>query len=107
MTVDTPLKLYGDEHTGLHLAAYHAQVDVVKLLVRTGASLNASDKTWGTPPVAWALTGWHHEAADPRERYYEVVATLVAAGATVTPDWFKDEDVRADPRMLAALSGRA
>jgi hypothetical protein len=34
-----------------------------------------------------------------------VVALLVAAGATVKPEWIADEKVRADPAMLAALRG--
>jgi hypothetical protein len=34
-----------------------------------------------------------------------VVATLVAAGAVVKPEWLAGENVRANPRMLAALGG--
>lgn len=36
---------------------------------------------------------------------YEVVALLVAAGATVKPERLASEKVRADHRMLAALNG--
>jgi hypothetical protein len=32
-----------------------------------------------------------------------VVAVLVAAGASVEPEWLERERVRADPQMLAAL----
>jgi hypothetical protein len=38
-----------------------------------------------------------------RDRYYEVVALLAAAGARVKPEWLADEKVRGDAGMLAAL----
>jgi len=53
----------------------------------------------------------------PQERtqdsFYEVVALLARAGAKLDPKWYEDDDdrghaaekIRADPRMLAALSG--
>jgi len=34
------------------------------------------------------------------------VALLVAAGAVVKPDFLEWDKARADPKMLAALSGR-
>lgn len=92
--------------TGLHWAAYGGHVQIVKLLLGRQAPVDAKDETWGTTPLGWALYGW---ANPPRENkvadYYEAVALLVAAGAMVEPEWLADEKVRADPRMLAALSG--
>jgi len=51
---------------------------------------------------------------DKCDIYCDVVALLVAAGATVPPAWFVSpardefvEQVQAAPRMLAALGGRA
>jgi hypothetical protein len=37
-------------------------------------------------------------------QHYEVVARLVAAGATVTPDLLAWDKARADPEMVSALT---
>jgi ankyrin repeat protein len=102
--VDAALRAHGEGHTGLHVAAFHAQVEVVKTLLRRGASVDVIDKTWGTPPLVWALTGWGRSAATPVDRYYAVVAQLVAAGANVTSDLLAWDKLRADPKMLTALT---
>jgi len=107
MAVDAELRGHGEGHTGLHVAAYHAHADVVDLLLRHGARVDAIDKTWGTPPLIWALTGWSRERATDADAYYRVVARLVAAGASVTPAQLEWDKVRADPRMVAALTGKA
>ena len=104
MEVDTELRGHGEGHTGLHVAAFHGQVDVVKTLVRHGARLDSIDKTWGTPPLVWALTGWDRRPAGQRDAYHEVVAMLVAAGANVTPDLLAWDRLKADPDMLSALT---
>jgi hypothetical protein len=64
------------------------------------------DETWGTPPLVWALHAWSEERAAPPERYTQVVAMLVAAGAVVSPELLHSGKVRADPGMLGALTGR-
>jgi ankyrin repeat protein len=101
--VDEELTSHGHGHTGLHVAAYHGHVDVVQTLLRHGARVDVIDKTWGTPPLIWALTGWSGRPAADSVRYYDVVARLVAAGATVKPELLEWDRARADPRMLAAL----
>jgi len=105
LDVDVELKGHGQGHTGLHVAAYHAHADVMRTLLGHGARVDAIDKTWGTPPLKWALTGWSRADVEKRERepFYEIVSQLVAAGAHVTPDLFEWEKVRADPRMQSAL----
>jgi ankyrin repeat protein len=102
--VDTELRGHGEGHTGLHVAAFHGQIDVVKTLLRHGARVDAIDKTWGTPPLVWALTGWDGQPAGQGDKYYEVVARLVAAGATVTPDVLAWDKAKANPKMLSALT---
>lgn len=102
--VDSELKGHGDGHTGLHLAAFHGQVEVVRTLLRHGARIDIIDKTWGTPPLVWALTGWARKAAASADGYYAVVAQLVAAGANVTPDMLAWDKLRADPKMVSALT---
>ena len=104
--VDAQLRGHGEGHTGLHVAAFHGHVDVVSALLRRGARVDVIDKTWGTPPLVWALTGWSQEPATDVGRYYEVVARLVGAGANVKPDLLDWDKARADPKMIAALTGK-
>ena len=103
---DEELRGHGEGHTGLHVAAYHGHADVVETLLRHGAAVDVNDKTWETPPLIWALTGWKGRPA-PDARYYEVVERLVGAGATVTPKLLEWDRAREDPKMLAALRSRA
>jgi hypothetical protein len=103
--VDAQLRGHGEGHTGLHVAAFHGHVDVVSALLRRGARVDVIDKTWGTPPLVWAVTGWSKPAPDVG-RYYEVVARLVGAGANVKPDLLDWDKARADPKMIAALTGK-
>ena len=106
LEVDAQLTGHGEGHTGLHVAAFHGHVDVVNALLRRGARVDVIDKTWGTPPLVWALTGWSKEPAIGAGRYHQVVARLVAAGASVTPDLVDWDKARADPEMLTALTGK-
>ena len=76
----------------------------MKTLLRHGARVDAIDKTWGTPPLVWALTGWDRQPAGQRNTYYDVVARLVAAGAKVTPDLLAWDKAKANPKMLSALT---
>jgi len=103
-----------DGQTGLHWAAIGGHADVVSLLLERHASIAVVDRTYKGTPLAWALHGWSDPPfGTPRDRYYDVVAQLVRAGATVKPQWFDaDADhtafanaLRADTRMLAALRG--
>lgn len=91
--------------TGLHWAAYCGQLDIVTLLLERKAPLDIKDRSYDGTPLGWALYGWGHPPETKGGRYYEVVAVLVVAGATVELDWLADEKVQSDPRMLAALHG--
>jgi hypothetical protein len=103
--VDTELRGHGDGHTGLHVAAFHGHIDTVSVLLEQGASVDPIDKTWGTSPLVWAVTGWSRKTG-PAERYYDVVARLVAAGARVKADLLDWNEAKTDPKMLAALTGK-
>jgi ankyrin repeat protein len=107
-------KLRHDGQTGLHWAAYHAHVDTVMLLLERNAPVNARDERYDGTPLGWALYAWGDPPPEARrDGYYEVVSLLVAAGATVDPEWLADpnrerpliEKIRADRRMLAAMAG--
>jgi ankyrin repeat protein len=103
--VDMELRGHGEGHTALHAAAYYGHPDVLSLLLERGARVDVIDKTWETPPLVWALTGWSSAPAAKAERYYRVVAALVRAGAQVRSSLLESEKVRADPKMIAALGG--
>jgi hypothetical protein len=104
--MDVTARLRHHGQTGLHWAAVGGHVSTVHSLLRHGAPVDAADETWGGTPIAWALHGWSEPQPDAdREAPYEVVALLVAAGATVMPAWLEDEKLARDPRMLAALRG--
>ena len=74
------------------------------MLLEHGANIHAIDKTWDTPPLLWALTGW--QRSGHRGQDDEVVAHLVAAGARVTPDVIEWDKAQLDPEMLTALRTR-
>ncbi|MBV8553869.1 MAG: ankyrin repeat domain-containing protein [Acidobacteriaceae bacterium] len=98
-------KLSHDGQTGLHWAALGGHADTVKLLLERGVRVDARDERYDGTPLGWALYAWNTRAkAAERERYYEVVAVLVRAGAK--PPVFAGADrVASDPRMQAALRG--
>ena len=92
--------------TGLHWAAYGGHLEIVKLLLRHGAPMNLQDERFGGTPLGWALHGWAHPPEPSgNARHHEVVAALVAAGATVELQNIPRENLEADPRMAAALRG--
>jgi ankyrin repeat protein len=113
MKVDDPLRHNGQ--TGLHWAAYNAHVSTVKLLLERGAAINIRDKSYNGTPLGWALYAWSDPAPETDSSgYYETVALLINAGATVDQEWIADPDrdrplaqkIHNDARMLAALSGK-
>ena len=100
--------------TGLHWAAYTARVDIVKLLLERKAPIELKDGRFRGTPLGWALYAWGDPPPEAEQsQYYDVVALLVAAGATVDSAWPADprrrslliEKMGADPRMIAALKG--
>jgi ankyrin repeat protein len=114
MEVDAKLRDHGE--TSLHYAAYGGQVDTVKLLLERGAPVDAKDERLGGTPLGWALNAWGSATAREaeRRRYYDVVAVLVQAGATIDPQWYEGDvrrqraatKMQSDPRMAAALRGQ-
>jgi len=92
--------LFGE--TALHWAALLGEDRFVAELIR-GSNVNLRDEKYHSPPLGWAIHGWCDPPAGNHGRQREVVALLVAAGASVEPEWLERERVRADPQMLAAL----
>jgi ankyrin repeat protein len=111
--VDVAAMPHGE--TGLHWASYGGHAEIVKQLLKRSPPLNVKDRRFDGTPLGWALYGWCNPAPEAnRTGFYEVVARLVAAGATVDAEWLGDPDrgtpiskkVRADRRMRAAIRGK-
>jgi ankyrin repeat protein len=106
--IDIDAQPHGE--TGLHWAAYGGHQGIVKLLLKRNAPLDVKDKRFGGKPLGWALHGWCYPPPEAkRARYHEVVALLIAAGASVDPakhlDRHQIEKLGVDPRMRASLRG--
>lgn len=107
--VDVNMRVAHHGQTGLHWAAGGGHAETVACLLAHGATVDARDETWDATPLAWALNSWHEARSSTppdrhADRYYDTVARLVSAGAAVQPQWLTDEPMRADPRMIAALT---
>src|SRR5262249_46979164 len=82
--VNAPLTPAGD--TALMMAARTGSVDAIRVLLESGANVNAKETWGGTTPLMWAVSEGHADA----------VRQLVGAGA----------DVNARSYYLAAANGR-
>jgi len=113
MHLDAKLPPHGE--TALHWAAYGGHPTTVRLLLEHGAPVDAKDESFDGTPLEWALYAWGNASERAaRGDYYEVVALLVRADATLKSQWLEVDDehrrravrkLRSDPRMLAALRG--
>jgi hypothetical protein len=93
------------EGSMLHNAALGGHLEIVRLLIAHGAPIDVKDIHYHNTPLGWALHGWAHRApGTPRESGYAVVRHLVTVGAHVEDEWLVDEDIAADPQMMAALT---
>jgi ankyrin repeat protein len=107
-------KLPHNGQTGLH-QRLRRHASTVRLLLERGAPVDVKDESFGGTPLEWALYGWGSSSVmAQRGSYYEVVASLVRAGAKLDLPWFEGDDeerrgaierLRADSRMEAALHG--
>lgn len=78
-----PLDVLGsDGETALHVACWHGQYEVVKVLLAADAALETVENRFGCTPLGWAAHGcdnWPNPAGD----YPAVVKELIEAGADV------------------------
>jgi hypothetical protein len=91
--------------TALHWAALLGEYRLAERLI-PGSGVNLKDEKYNSSPLGWAVHGRYDPPAGNQGRHSEVAALLVAAGATVEPEWLQSERVRADAAMRAALLGR-
>jgi ankyrin repeat protein len=94
----------GFQETALHWAAHLGLRRLVARLLDGGADVNLRDARYNSTPLGWAIHGRFSRPPGAHADHNEVAALLVAAGASVEPDWLADERVRSDPGMFAALS---
>jgi ankyrin repeat protein len=83
--VDTRRETVDDDGaTALHAAAWAGSVEVVELLLRHGADVNARDRRWHSTPLDWALVG-SGERPDfvSAPDWVATVTMLIDAGATL------------------------
>lgn len=100
-----PLDATGDYGgTPLHLAAMRGRADLVSILLRRGADPNLRDPRHGGTAVHWALEG-HPRWGHPDRRWREVVALLLAGGASVDDVDLPDDGPIADLLAAAGVSG--
>jgi ankyrin repeat protein len=101
-----------DGQTGLHWACRGPHIEVMKLLIQHGASVEVKDSRFHAMPIDMALWTWDNTPNwRARDRCYEAIAVLARAGAKLDPDHWRDDrsgilrKIDADPQMLAALRG--
>jgi hypothetical protein len=89
--------------TALHWAALLGEDGLAKRLIPV-SDLDLKDAQYLSPPLGWAVHGCYSSPNGNQGRQREVASLLVAAGATVEPDWLQSDHVRNDSAMLAALT---
>ena len=108
MGMDADARLTQRGETGLHWAAHQAHVEIVRMLLERVARVDAVDQSHQSTPLEWALFAWSNAKESARPAYYEVVAMLARAGATLDPKHrlSTSTKLKSDARMLAALQGQ-
>ena len=105
--MDADARLTQRGETGLHWAAHQAHAEIVRMLLERVTRVDVKDKSHDSTPLEWALFAWSNAGESARPAYYEVVAMLARAGATLDPKHRLATlaKLKSDRRMLAALRG--
>jgi ankyrin repeat protein len=85
------------DQTALHLAAHHAELDIVKLLIARGAPLEAKNGYDGT---VLGQTTWSCRNSGLDVDYAPVIETLLEAGADVHEAGYPTGNERVDELLL-------
>ena len=89
--------------TALHRAAMNGGVEAVRVLIASGAAVNAHDGMFAGTPLLWAAEGWSHNRRNATD-YVEIARLLIAAGSS--KEWQAPEkapDVEGTQERLAEL----
>jgi ankyrin repeat protein len=108
MGMDADARLTQRGETGLHWAAHGAHVEIVRMLLERVTRVDVKDQSHDSTPLEWAVFAWSNAGELARPAYYEVVALLARAGATLDPKHrlSTSTKLKSDRRMLAALQGQ-
>jgi ankyrin repeat protein len=90
-----PVNTFSQHHaTPLHWAAWHGNVELVRLILGQQPPLEDADNDYKCTPLAWAIhgseNGWHRQTGD----YAATVDALLDAGAQFTGKVDGSEPVR-------------
>src|SRR5262249_48727558 len=92
--------------TPLHWAAFHGNVEMVRILLGHAPPLEARDADFKSTPLDWAIygseNGWHCQTGD----YAGTVATLIEAGAKIPAACAGNEAVRDELRRNGVTNER-
>jgi ankyrin repeat protein len=100
--------------TGLHWAAYSADPDIIRVLLKHSSGIDLDDGGLHPTALDLVLFVWTDSKDEAiRNRCYRSVSLLVRAGANLDLEWYhRDEDrrriiekIEADRRMAPALRG--
>jgi hypothetical protein len=78
-----------DEVTALHRAAMAGRAEAVRVLLASGASVNALDNMFSATPLVWASEGWSHDPRTGAADHLSVARLLIAAGSSL--EWITPE----------------
>jgi ankyrin repeat protein len=97
-----------DGATALHATAYAGHAGMVRLLLDSGADIDALDGEWHSPPLDWALVGsgvgsGQLVSAGPPPDWVDTVRVLLAAGASAAGISLSPDDPKAPSPEVAAL----
>ena len=90
-----------DGVTPLHRAAMGGHAEAVRVLLRFGADVAATDGMFSGTPLVWAVEGRSH-AKDSGEGHVEVARRLIAAGSPL--GWTPPEGAPSPERTLEGLA---
>ncbi len=82
--------------TALHAAAYHGRVDTVRLLLDSGADVDARDTQFDATPLAYATVGSGEQDGGGGD-WVATVQTLLDAGAAHHDVWLAPPKAPSDP----------
>jgi len=99
-----PAEARGDSGTVLHAAAYSGSADVVTLLIRRGADIEARDPAWDSTPLEWAAVGsGERPGSNPSPDWPATVRALIEAGASTRGISLSPDDPKLPSADVAEL----